>query len=63
MAREVVKAGLFCVLLVSLPALSGCVSLPPEVKAELLEPLAGQPNNFSSEARDSRSSETVGKGS
>ncbi|RLJ16054.1 hypothetical protein DJ031_17380 [bacterium endosymbiont of Escarpia laminata] len=59
MAREVVKAGLFCVLLVSLP---GCVSLPPEVKAELLEPLAGQPNNFSSEVRDSRSSETLGKG-
>ncbi|RDH91304.1 MAG: hypothetical protein DIZ77_11345 [endosymbiont of Seepiophila jonesi] len=63
MAREVVKAGLFCIFLVSLPALSGCVSLPPEVKAELLEPLAGQPNNFSSEARDSHSSETAGKGS
>lgn len=62
MAREVVKAGLFCVLLVLLPALSGCVSLPPEVKAELLEPPAGQPNNFSSEVLDSRSSETPGKG-
>ncbi|MBA1445194.1 MAG: hypothetical protein M3H12_01140 [Chromatiales bacterium] len=62
MAREVVKAGLFRVLLVTLLTLSGCVSLPPEVKAELLEPLAGQPNNFSSEAPDSGSSETANKG-